>query len=291
MTRSDMPGREHFVTLRDGLRLVCREYGERRPGQPAVLCLPGLTRNSLDFESLARELAPRARVLTPDLRGRGRSDRDPNWQNYQPLTYVQDIGEVLAALDAPRVVVVGTSLGGLIAMVMAFAMPARLAGVLLNDIGPEIDPAGAARIAAYVGRRAPVTTWAEAAEQARAVNGAALPDFTDVDWLRFARATYREDADGRPVPDYDPRIGDAARQPPVGPAPDLWALFRALGPVPTALLRGETSDILSSATVERMRAAKPDLAVTIVPRRGHAPTLDEPESRAAVDALLERAGV
>jgi pimeloyl-ACP methyl ester carboxylesterase len=280
---------EHFVTLRDGLRMYCRDYGTAQPERPPVLCLPGLTRNCRDFESVARWLAPRHRVLTPDLRGRGRSDYDENWQNYQPMTYAQDVGELLAALGVPRVVLLGTSLGGLIGMVMALLQPRSLAGVLLNDIGPELDPAGIARISGYVGRLPPVTTWAEAAAQAKLVNGGALPDFTDEDWLRFARAAYRDDGAGRPRPDMDPRVGDAARQA-GGPAPDLWALFRALRPLPAALLRGELSDVLAPATVERMKAEKPDLRVTIVPGRGHAPTLDEPASRTAIRELLAAAG-
>jgi pimeloyl-ACP methyl ester carboxylesterase len=281
---------EHLVPLRDGLRMYCREYGRAEAGRPAVLCLPGLTRNCRDFDSVARWLAPRHRVLTPDLRGRGRSDYDEVWRNYQPMTYAQDVGELLAALDAPRVVLLGTSLGGLIAMILALLQPARLAAVLLNDIGPQVEPAGLARIASYVGALPPVTTWQEAAAQAKRVNGLALPDYTDEDWLRLARATYRDDGGGRPLLDMDPRIGDAARQPPDGPPPDLWMLFRALRPVPTAVLRGELSDILSNETVERMRAEKPDLRVTIVRGRGHAPTLDEPDSRAAIENLLAAIG-
>jgi pimeloyl-ACP methyl ester carboxylesterase len=285
--------REHFVTLRDGLRMYCREYGPNvgvADVGAAVLCLPGLTRNCRDFESLARALAPRHRVLTPDLRGRGRSDRDPVWQNYQPLTYAQDVGELLAALRAPRVVLIGTSLGGLIAMILAMMKPECLAGVMLNDIGPELDPRGLARIASYVGKLPPVTTWQEAAAQAKLVNGGALPDFTDEDWMRFARAAYRDDGAGLPLLDMDPRIGDAARQS-GGAAPDLWMLFRALRAVPTSVLRGELSDLLAESTVERMLREKPDLRVTVVPGRGHAPTLDEPVSRAAIEQLLVAAGV
>ena len=278
--------REHFVTLRDGLRMYCREYGVADAEHPAVLCLPGLTRNCRDFEALARWLAVTHRVLTPDLRGRGRSDFDPVWKNYQPLTYATDVGELLDALVAPRVTIVGTSLGGLIAMILALLKPGCLAAVTLNDVGPELDPAGLARIAGYVGKLPPVVTWEDAASQARLVNGAALPDFAAADWMRFARAAYRDDGAGRPVLDMDPRIGDAIREA-NGPTPDLWVLFRALGSVPTLVLRGELSDLLSSATLAKMQAAKPDLRAVVVPRRGHAPTLDEAECRAAIRSLLE----
>ena len=281
------PTLDHYVTLRDGLRMFCREYGAAHRGGPAVLCLPGLTRNSRDFESLARGLADRWRVLTPDLRGRGRSDHDPNWSQYQPLTYVADVGELLPKLDAARVVVIGTSLGGLCAMLMAALNPAALAGVVLNDVGPEIDPAGVARIAGYVGKLPPVRSWEEAAAQARQINGAALPDFTDDDWLRFARAAYRDDGSGRPVLDMDPKIGDAMRESPAGAAPDLWPLYGRLGKVPTLAIRGATSDILSAATFAKMAQVKPDLRTLVVPGRGHAPTLDEPACRLAIREFLE----
>lgn len=285
---SDTPATvDHWIVLRDGLRMYCREYGPQHHTRPALLCLPGLTRNSRDFEGLAASLADRWRVLTPDLRGRGRSDRDPNWHQYQPMTYVADIGELLHQRGEPRVVVIGTSLGGLLAMLMAALHPSALAGAVLNDIGPELEASGLARIATYVGRLPPVSTWDEAAAQARFANGAALPDYTDEDWRRFARATYRDDGTGRPVLDMDPRIGDAMREAPVSAAPDLWPLFGMLSGVPVLALRGETSDILSPETFAKMSAIKPDLRTLTVPRRGHAPTLDEPECREAIRDFLE----
>jgi pimeloyl-ACP methyl ester carboxylesterase len=280
---------EHFIPVSSGLRLYCREYGRVSLDKaPAVLCLPGLTRNCRDFENLARSLAAAHRVFTPDLRGRGRSDYDPTWQNYQPMTYVHDVGELLQALRIPRVILIGTSLGGLIAMTMAFLQPSRLAGVLLNDVGPELSADGLARIAKYAGQLPPVSSWDEAAAQAKQFNGIALPDYTDEDWRRFARNTYRENGSGIPVPDMDPRIGDVLRQP-AGPTPDLWPLFRALMNIPTAVLRGELSDILLQDTVDRMKSEKPDLQVTIVANRGHAPTLDEADAREAISRLIKSA--
>ena len=277
---------EHFVLLSDGLRMYCREYGAGHVDAPAVLCLPGLTRNCRDFEALANWLATTHRVLTPDLRGRGRSDHDPNWHNYQPLNYVADVVHLLRALGAGRVVVIGTSLGGLVAMIMATLQPAALAGVVLNDIGPELDPAGLARIGRHVGQLPPVADWNEAAAQARQVNAAALPDLTDEQWMAFARRIYREDASGRPVLDMDPMIGAAMRET-AGSAADLWVLYRSLADVPTLAIRGALSDLLSAGTLLRMQQLKPDLRTLVVPERGHAPTLDEPESRAAIRALLE----
>ena len=277
---------EHFVPVTGGIRLYCREYGRVGADSPvAVLCLPGLTRNCRDFEQVARWLAADFRVFTPDFRGRGRSDYDPNWKNYQPITYVHDVGELLGQLRIPKVAIIGTSLGGLVAMMMAFLQSSRLAAVVLNDVGPELNPHGIARISEYVGRLPPVSNWAEAATQAKQVNSAALPNLTDEEWMQFARNTYRETPDGTPALDMDPKIGDASREA-SGPAPDLWPLFRALAEIPTALIRGATSDILTSTTVMKMKHEKPDLKVTEVPSRGHAPTLNEPESRIAIRELL-----
>ncbi len=277
---------EHFVLLGDGLRMYCREYGSGHVDAPTVLCLPGLTRNCRDFESLANWLATTHRVLTPDLRGRGRSDHDPNWHNYQPLNYVADVVHLLRALEARRVVVIGTSLGGLVAMILATLQPAALAAVVLNDIGPELDPAGLARIGRHVGQLPAVGDWDEAAAQARQVNSAALPDLTAGQWMAFARRIYREDASGRPVLDMDPMIGAAMRET-AGSSADLWVLYRSLADVPTLAIRGALSDLLSAGTLLRMQQLKPDLRTLVVPERGHAPTLDEPESRAAIRALLE----
>lgn len=278
---------EHRIALADGLRMYCRDYPALQPtGRPTVLCLPGLTRNCRDFESLAAMLAARHRVLTPDLRGRGGSDRDPEWRHYQPLNYVADVARLLRELQAGRVVIVGTSLGGLVAMLMATLQPDALAGVVLNDIGPELDPAGLARIGTYVGTLPPQRTWEEAAAQARGAHSAALPDLDEAGWLAFARRVYREESPGRIVPDMDPMIGAAMRET-AGQAADLWVLFRALDRIPTLAIRGELSDLLSADTLSRMQQIKPDLRTLRVPRRGHAPTLDEPECRRAISEFLE----
>ena len=278
---------DHFVKSHDGLQLYCREYGRQhqRPGAVTVLCLPGLTRNSRDFYRLGISLSSTHRVLTPDFRGRGRSAYDPIWQNYQPATYAQDVITTAQLLQADRLFIIGTSLGGLVTMVVAAMRPRLLAGVVLNDIGPDVDPAGLQRIASYVGKLPPVSSWAEAAAQAKRVNGHALPDLSDDDWMHFAQCTYRNNANGRPLPDMDPGIAEALRVAPTGPV-DLWPLFEALAKVPTLLIRGGHSDILSQATLEDMRAVKPDLRVLVVPGRGHAPTLDEPLCRSAIRSLL-----
>ncbi len=282
------PGyREHYTVLGDGLRMYCRDYPARQPGdRPTVLCLPGLTRNCRDFESLASVLAERHRVLTPDLRGRGRSDRDPEWRHYQPLNYVADVALLLRDLSARRVVVIGTSLGGLIAMLMAALHPEALAGVVLNDIGPELEPLGISRIGTYVGQLPALRNWEQAVAQARRIHEGVLPDLDDAGWMAFARRVYREESPGCIVPDMDPMIGAAMRET-AGQATDLWVLYRALATIPTLAIRGELSDLLSADTLRRMQQVKPDLRTLVVPRRGHAPTLDEPECRRAIAGFLE----
>lgn len=280
---------DYFYPSVDGLKLYCRIYPAQQPGGTPILCLPGLTRNSRDFVALAGRLQPRHEVLTADLRGRGRSDRDSDASRYQLPNYVRDIWSLLESRGLSRVVVVGTSLGGLMGMVMAAMRPAAIAGLVLNDIGPEIDQTGARRIAGYAGKLPAVSCWAEAAAQAKSVYGLALPGLTDADWLDYARCGYREDANGVPVPDMDPRISEAFKNTSAA-APDMWPLYAQIRGVPMLAIRGALSDILSAATVARMAREKPDLTHIEVANRGHTPLLNEPECAAAIDAFVARHG-
>jgi pimeloyl-ACP methyl ester carboxylesterase len=270
----------------DGLRLYARIYAGPAAGAPTVLCLHGLTRNSRDFEDLAPHLQARYRVIVPDLRGRGQSARDPHLQNYQPVIYVQDLLALLTAAGAVRVAVVGTSLGGILAMMLGFSHPERIAGMVLNDVGPEIDPVGIERIRQYAGRLPAPGTWPEAAAQTQSVYGSAWPGLAPDRWAVLARRGYRENAAGVVEADADPGIGDALRAAPAAAAPDLWPLWRALRAVPTLAIRGALSDILSAATFARMKRENPDLRQLELADRGHVPLLDEPECIAAVDAFL-----
>jgi len=289
VTEHDLDGtawRDCYFESPDRLMLYYREYPVPGTDRLPVVCLPGLTRNSRDFESLALRMQRAGRrVLAPDLRGRGRSQYDPNWTNYHPGTYLGDIEALQAAADAERVVVVGTSLGGILAMLIAATRPAAIAGAVLNDVGPEIAPEGLQRISQYVGRAAPVASWEEAAAQTRATYELALPDLTDEEWLAYARRSYVE-VEGQLRLAMDPMIGEAVRAAPAGAAPDLWPVFGALAPLPALALRGEFSDILSEGTFERMGREKPDLRRVTVRRRGHVPLLDEPECVDAIDEFL-----
>ena len=275
----------HYFQSSDGLNIFYRDFGGQNDGTP-VICLPGLTRNSRDFDDLANYLSNRRRVITIDFRGRGYSDYDVNWQNYHPLTYVADVWRLLDLLNIDRVIAVGTSLGGLCSMVMAAQQGERMAGVVMNDIGPEINPVGIARISEYTGRVPPVANWAEAAQQTKELYGEWLPGLSDDDFMRMARRAFREIENDVPRLDMDVNIGRAIRE--IGPQKgDPWELFAALQNVPVTLLWGVLSDILTEDIIERMAGEKPDLKVIPVADRGHVPLLNEPESLAAMDAFLE----
>jgi pimeloyl-ACP methyl ester carboxylesterase len=218
------------------------------------------------------------------LRGRGRSDYDPTALSYRLETYVSDVLRVLDHFALASSALIGTSLGGLTAMWLGAARPDRVEAVVLNDIGPEIQPEGAARIAAYAGRLPPVRTWDDAVRQTRLVSEAAAPDLTDDEWLVVARQRYRQGPDGTVVIDHDPGVATGPM-----PAEDPWLVFEQLAGIPILVLRGSTSDVLASSTVQAMRARRPDIVSIEIPDRGHAPTLDEPVARVSIRRFLESA--
>ena len=276
--------RDRFFTVRDGLKLHYRDY-PGGSGQPPLLCLHGLTRNSRDFAEFAARYSPRFRVIALDFRGRGRSDYDPLRSRYTPLTYASDVVQLLDELGLDRAIFVGTSLGGLVTMTMAAMAPSRIAASILNDIGPDPSQAGLDRIMTYVGKDVRFKSWDEAAEAIAANHGRLPASFTDADWLAMARRHCREQ-DGDIVYDYDMAIAEPFRI--SGPAPrvDLWPLFSALAQKPLLVVRGELSDLLSPVSMEKMRLAAPFAKFVVVPGVAHAPTLSEPEAVAAIDAFL-----
>ena len=284
-----MAAAEYWFESQDGLRLFSRVYEGPGAAVPVVLCLHGLTRNSRDFEDLAAHLALRYRVIVPDVRGRGLSARDPHFNNYQIPVYLGDVQRLLAGLGAARVAIVGTSMGGLMAMVLAAMQPPLVAGLVLNDVGPELDPVGLERIRDYTGKSPPVRDWAGAEAQVRLVYGSAWPGLDDARWEKITRASYREDAEGVPQADYDPMIAEPLKDTSRA-APNLWPLWGAVARVPILTLRGEHSDVLSTATVARMQREKPDLRTITVANRGHMPLLDEPECLTAIDEFLAALG-
>jgi pimeloyl-ACP methyl ester carboxylesterase len=285
-----MPYTQRPIPTRDGLNLFLRDYpptGEAS-GVP-VLCLHGLTRNSADFEGVAPRLAALGRrVLVLDVRGRGWSDRDPDPTRYRPDIYALDVLDALDALGIERAVFIGTSMGGVITMLVAVQAPSRVAAAVLNDVGPELNPAGLARIAGYVGKSEPVKSWEEMAALVKASNGIAFPDADDAFWHTMARRVAQQLPDGSIALAYDPAIAKVITRPQPVPAPSLIPLFEALAKMPVLVIRGALSDILSEEGVAAMRRIKPDLETAEVPRVGHAPTLEETEARNALAAFLAR---
>jgi len=275
----------------DGLTLFARDYaGAGGPAKLTVVCIHGLTRNSRDFEEVAPWIAERGRrVLAVDVRGRGRSDRDPNPLNYVPAVYAGDVLALLAQAGIARALFVGTSMGGLITMALAGINPAVVAGAVLNDVGPELSPVGLGRIMTYVGRQGPIADWQGAAEFAASINAVAFPDHGPADWLAFARRIFREDEGGLAL-DYDPDITAPFKATHGAAAPDLWPLFAGLATGrPLLLIRGGLSDLIDAEVAERMRAAAPRMGYAEVPSVGHAPMLTEPEAREALDRFLAEA--
>jgi len=278
-------------TSADGLTLRYRDYPatqDAAAGRPPILCIPGLTRNARDFEPVAAAFSGEWRVICADLRGRGQSDyaRDP--ATYMPLQYVADILALLEQARLDRVVAMGTSLGGIVIALLALQAPERIAAVVLNDIGPDIEAAGLARIREYVGQGRSFPTWMHAARGLREQAGVTHPDFAIGDWLRLAKRLMAVSGNGRIVFDYDMKIAEPFQHA-EGTAPvDMWPAFRALAGRPMLAIRGALSDILSAATLRRMAKDLPGLEAVTIPRTGHSPTLEEPEAQGAIARLLAK---
>ncbi|MFS2111357.1 alpha/beta fold hydrolase [Sphingomonas sp. Sphisp140] len=276
-----------FWWSRDGIRLHYREYAGPAD-KPPVLCFPGLTRNARDYEALAERLAGQWRVLCVEFRGRGESGYAKDPMSYVPLTYFQDVEALLEELKVDRFVAVGTSLGGLVTMLLAATERDKLAGVVLNDVGPEINPAGLARIRTYVGKGVWYPTWMHAARALASGNADVYPNYAIEDWLRMAKRLYRVNSSGRIVLDYDMKIAEPFRVPGNEAGPDMWPTIDAMNGRPLLIVRGERSDILSEETAAKMVARVPGAELVTVPGIGHAPTLEEPEAVAGIERLLAR---
>lgn len=278
---------DRFWTSRDRLKLHFRDY-PGRADRPPVLCLPGLTRNARDFSHVAEGLAGEWRVICPDLRGRGDSAYAKDSATYNPLQYADDLTLLLEQEGIERFVSFGTSLGGLLTMIFAMTQPERLAGALLNDVGPEIDPAGLDRIRSYVGQGRSFPTWMHAARSLEEAQGAVFPHYQIADWLVMAKRCMVLGGNGRVVFDYDMKVAEPFAQPGGEGGVDLWPGVDGLKGRPVLLIRGGLSDILAPDTLVKMAARLDDCEAVTVPDVGHAPMLHEPEAAAAIDRLLAR---
>lgn len=280
----------HFLTAQDGLKLHVRAYGARAAARLPVICLPGLARTGADFHRLAEALAgdgerPRY-VLALDYRGRGLSGYDRNADNYSLAVELADVLAVLIALEIDRAVFVGTSRGGILAMLMGSARPAAIAGVVLNDIGPVIETRGLVRIKGYVGRLPHPKSFEDGAEFLRRLFGPQFPALTPGEWMDYARRTFREHG-GRIIPDYDPKLARVLRDVDIERAlPPLWKEFDSLARMPMLIIRGANSDLLSAATFEAMRARRRQCEAAVVPDQGHAPLLTDDGTIGSIAAFV-----
>lgn len=283
------PATSVFVSAPDGLRLHVRCHGQRPSAGLPVVCLPGLSRTTADFDDLAAGLARRGRrVLAMDYRGRGRSDYDRDPSRYSFAVELADVIAVMTAMAAAPAIVVGTSRGGLLAMLLGATRPGMMAGVVLNDIGPVIELKGLMRIKASLGKAPQPKDFDNAAEILRRLHGTQFPKLTAAQWLAFAHRTWREE-NGQLVLTYDPHLAVALAAVDVEkPMPALWKEFGALANIPMMVIRGATSDILSSETVKAMQARRSSLDVVEIPDQGHTPLLAEDDVIARIAAFAER---
>lgn len=278
--------RDGYFTVDDGFRLYFRDYYGNNDRLP-LLCLHGLTRNHKDFEEFAELFSPERRVVLLDFRGRGKSDYDPQPERYTPLNYSGDVLRLMDHLGFAEAIFVGTSLGGLVTMIVAAFEPDRIAATILNDVGPELRDAGLDRIKTYVGKGARFGSWEEAGA-AIAINHANLPThYTADDWTRIARKICREDK-GAIIFDYDQAIAVPFNTQGAAPNVDLWPLFTKLTERPVLVVRGEHSDLLEVDVLDTMASVSPNVSSVTVPGVGHAPDLTEPAAVAAIMEFIER---
>jgi pimeloyl-ACP methyl ester carboxylesterase len=269
----------------DGLRLHYRDYPGPASKSP-LICIAGLTRNARDFEPVANKVAGSRRIIALDLRGRGESGYAKDPMTYLPITYAQDVDALLRELNLKSFILFGTSLGGIVSLLLAHGWTRQLRAVILNDVGPEIGSKGLERIKSYVGNSRSFETWMHAARALADAQGDVYPHYQLDDWLRFAKRTCKLANNGRIAFDYDMKISEPFRLPGGEAGVDLWPVYEALGDKPVLILRGEKSDILEKATATKMVKKLPNARVATIAKTGHAPALDEPDSVAALTAFL-----
>jgi len=289
---ADVAERIVYVRAQDGLKLGLRLYGEWQTERLPLICLPGLSRNARDFDRLARFFAghseaPRT-VAALDYRGRGLSGYDSEWSNYHPIVEAGDVTAVMTALDMPQALFIGTSRGGIVAMILGAMRPKLLGGVVLNDIGPKIEGTGLARIKNYLGRMRPPRTWAEAEEMVRQINGRTFTGVDDEDWKAFTEAMFVK-VDGELRPDFDPNLMKTVHNLDLeDEIPTLWPQFASLANVPVLSIRGANSDLLSPAVVDEMARRHPSMERLTVPGQGHAPLLRDRPTLNRIAAFARR---
>ena len=271
----------------DGLKLYARDYNQACPaGSPVILCMHGLTRNSADFEEIANMLKSQYRLVVVDQRGRGRSAYDPDSSRYTPATYVKDMFTLIDFLELDDIVLMGTSMGGLMSMIMHASDASKLKATIINDIGPDLSPEGIERIKGYLGQSEPLDNWDMAAEQTKRINQVAFPNEAEDFWIRFTKRIYSEQENGTIQLAYDPRIAEPFNQGDGAAEVDLWPIFNVMAKKPTLVVRGELSDLLSRECVNKMKNTSNNVSAIEVKGVGHAPLLNEQESIEAIRLFL-----
>lgn len=282
---------DRYIFTSDSVRLHYRDYAGESSQRPTLLCLPGITRNARDFKAFAARFAPRYRVITVSFRGRGESGYAATPLSYVPLTYLQDISLLMDEAGLDKVVIVGTSLGGLVGLLLDVTQRKRITGLVLNDVGPEMEEAGLARVRTYLGRGGNWQSWLIAARDIARRQAEIYPDWTLDKWLTHAKRLCRVSREGRIIWDYDPEIAAPFNLPnnsSNSAALDLWLALESYRDRPVLSLRGELSDILSAGGQARMAERMPNLTAVTIPRVGHAPTLEEPQAVEALEQYLAR---
>ena len=279
-------------SVRDGLRLRVRCHPAPGSSRRPLICLASIIGNARDFDPLGMALSghgtSRRSVYALDARGHGSSEWDPVWSNYTELQDCEDALDLLTLLGLTGAAILGSGRGGIVAMIMGLLRPSALGAVVLNDIGPSIEPDGYVRMMSQVGRLPTPSTWADATQLMRRLYADRYPRLTTGEWQDLARAAFLE-KDGRPAPGYDPAISRThSLSRGTAEVPSLWAPFLALSHVPVLCLRGELSDVLSSQTVARMADQHPALASATIPREGHAPRLRDTASIDLIASFLEQ---
>ena len=277
MTSLDTDSTDIHFRTNDGLDIYAKDWGNKNATQ-TILCLHGLTRNHKDFEPFASAFGQDKRIIAWDTRGRGLSQRDPNSSNYQLSTYVQDVLELINHLQLDKFAIVGTSMGGLITMQLMTLIPEKITGVVINDIGPILEPAGVSRIGEYISDINLFENFERAGQALKKVHLCAHPNFSDEDWTHFAERTFRWSNEGV-IPDYDPAIADSLKsiKSDTSDQQSAWTLFDAMKNHPLCIVRGELSDLLSRETAQQMVQRHGKATFISIPSTGHAPMLNENE--------------
>ncbi|MDC0073823.1 alpha/beta hydrolase [Alphaproteobacteria bacterium] len=277
---------EKFLTSQDGLKLYFRDYKNDFSKKKPIICLPGMTRNSKDFHEFAETFVKDRRIICPDLRGRGKSDYDKNVKNYWlPYKYTSDVLSIMTASSISEAYFVGTSLGGLLAMQMAVVRPSSICGIVLNDIGPELPINAVNRISNQSSKSKGFNSWDEAMKYLKENFKNTHPKISDLKWLNLAKKNFQE-KDGLIQTDYDIKIINNLKK--NSTKQNLWILYESIKKIPTLLIKGALSDILTNQILNKMVSLKDDLEITEIDFCGHNPFLDEKEAISSIKLFFQQ---